>query len=53
MIELSTSVGHRRLRLGREFRVSRSAGLHAELDALLGEALVVGEAGEVPALGAA
>jgi len=53
VIELSTSVGHRRLRLGREFRVSRSASLHAELDALLGDALVVGEAGEVPALGAA
>jgi DNA polymerase III subunit alpha len=53
VIELSTSVGHRRLRLGREFRVSRSASLHAELDALLGDAIVLGEAAEVPALGAA
>jgi DNA polymerase III subunit alpha len=58
VIELSTSVGHRRLRLGREFRVTRSAGLHAELDALLGEALIgeaIGEPGELraEALGAA
>ncbi len=54
VIELSTSVGHRRLRLGREFRVTRSAGLDAELDALLGDA-IVGEMGEVraEALGAA
>jgi DNA polymerase-3 subunit alpha len=40
VIELSTTVGHRRLRLGPSFRVSRSAGLHAELDALLGSALI-------------
>jgi DNA polymerase-3 subunit alpha len=40
VIELSTSVGHRRLKLGPDFRVSRSAGLHAELDALLGAALM-------------
>ena len=40
VIELSTSVGERRLRLGPEFRVSHSAGLHAELDALLGAAIV-------------
>ncbi|MGO9960716.1 MAG: DNA polymerase III subunit alpha [Solirubrobacteraceae bacterium] len=40
VIELSTSVGHRRLRLGPSFRVARSAGLHAELDALLGAALI-------------
>jgi DNA polymerase-3 subunit alpha len=40
VIELSTSVGYRRLRLGQEFRVTRSAGLHAELDALLGEAIL-------------
>ena len=53
VIELNTSVGNRRLRLGREFRVSRSASLNAELDALLGDAIVVGEVGEVPALGAA
>ncbi|MGA9857828.1 MAG: DNA polymerase III subunit alpha [Solirubrobacteraceae bacterium] len=40
VIELSTTVGHRRLRLGPSFRVSRSASLHAELDALLGGALM-------------
>jgi hypothetical protein len=40
MIELSTSVGRRRLRLGSEFRVTRSVGLHAELEALLGEAIL-------------
>jgi DNA polymerase III subunit alpha len=45
VIELSTSVGHRRLRLGPEFRVARSAGLHAELDALLGAAIVAEDAG--------
>ncbi len=54
LIELSTSVGDRRLRLGREFRVNRSASLHAELDALLGDA-IMHEAQEVraEALGAA
>ena len=40
VIELSTTVGHRRLRLGPSYRVSHSAGLHAELDALLGSALM-------------
>jgi DNA polymerase III subunit alpha len=40
VIELTTSIGKRRLRLGPEFRVSRSAGLHAELDELLGSAMV-------------
>jgi DNA polymerase-3 subunit alpha len=40
VIELSTTVGPRRLRLGSEFRVTRSPGLHAELDALLGEAIL-------------
>jgi DNA polymerase-3 subunit alpha len=45
VIELLTSVGPRQLRLGTEFRVSQNAGLHAELDALLGEAMV----GEQPA----
>ncbi len=40
VIELSTSVGPRKLRLGPGFRVARSAGLHAELDALLGEAIL-------------
>ncbi len=52
VIEFRTTVGHRRLKLGPSYRVSRSAGLHAELDALLGSALIpevaaaaVGEAG--------
>jgi DNA polymerase III subunit alpha len=40
VIELTTSGGPRRLRLGAEFRVNRSAGLHAELDALLGGAII-------------
>jgi DNA polymerase III subunit alpha len=40
VIELSTSIGHRRLKLGREFRVTHSASLHAELDALLGHAIL-------------
>ena len=40
VIELSTTIGHRRLKLGPSFRVSRDAGLYAELDALLGSALI-------------
>jgi DNA polymerase III subunit alpha len=40
VIELATTVGRRRLKLGPSFRVSRSASLHAELDALLGSALI-------------
>ncbi|HEY5428221.1 MAG TPA: DNA polymerase III subunit alpha [Solirubrobacteraceae bacterium] len=40
VIELSTTVGHRRLKLGPSYRVAHSAGLHAELDALLGSALM-------------
>ncbi len=40
MIELSTSIGDRRLKLGPDFRVAHSAGLHAELDALLGHAIL-------------
>src|SRR5437588_1095308 len=40
VIELSSSVGARRLKLGPEFRVARSAALHAELDSLLGRAMV-------------
>jgi DNA polymerase III subunit alpha len=46
VIELSTSVGDRRLKLGPDFRVAQGAGLHAELDALLGEAILsAGDAG--------
>ncbi|MEA2159047.1 MAG: polymerase subunit alpha, partial [Solirubrobacteraceae bacterium] len=40
LVELRTSVGERRLRLGSDFRVARSAGLHAELESLLGAALI-------------
>jgi DNA polymerase-3 subunit alpha len=40
VIELATSRGQRRLRLGPEFRVERCASLHAELDALLGAAIM-------------
>ena len=40
VIELSTSVGHRRLKLGQQFRVTRNASLHAELDSLLGDAIL-------------
>ena len=55
MIELSTSVGQRRLKLGPEFRVSAAAGLHAELDALLGAAIVAEDEhlGPAPARAAA
>ncbi len=51
VIELNTSVGHRRLRLGPQFRVQRGAGLHAELDALLGVALVSTAAADEPDAG--
>jgi DNA polymerase III subunit alpha len=40
VIELSTSGGHRCLKLGPSFRVTRSVGLHAQLDQLLGAALL-------------
>ncbi len=40
VIELSTSVGDRRLKLGPDFRVAHGPGLHAELDALLGDAIL-------------
>ncbi len=40
VIEINTSGGPRRLKLGSEFKVERSAALHAELDALLGEAVL-------------
>jgi DNA polymerase-3 subunit alpha len=40
VIELVSSVGRRRLRLGPEFRVTRDANLHAELDDLLGPAIL-------------
>ncbi len=40
VIELSTSVGERRLKLGPDFRVAHGPGLHADLDALLGDAIL-------------
>ena len=40
VIELRTTIGPRRLKLGPDFRVARSASLHAELDALLGQAII-------------
>jgi DNA polymerase III subunit alpha len=40
VIELSTSVGERRLKLGPDYRVTHGPGLHAELDALLGDAIL-------------
>ena len=42
VIEFSTSVGNRRLRLGSDYRVDHCASLHAELDALLGHAILAG-----------
>ncbi|MGB9186026.1 MAG: DNA polymerase III subunit alpha, partial [Solirubrobacteraceae bacterium] len=42
VIELATTGGQRRLKLGPSFRVKRSASLHAELDHLLGSALLGG-----------
>ncbi len=49
VIELTTSGGPRRLRLGPGFRVARTASLHAELDALLGEAILGGQSPAVAA----
>ncbi|MGZ4229028.1 MAG: DNA polymerase III subunit alpha [Solirubrobacteraceae bacterium] len=43
VIELRTSIGERRLKLGTQFRVERNASLHAELDLLLGAAILVEE----------
>jgi DNA polymerase-3 subunit alpha len=46
VIELSTRGGPRRLRLGEDFRVERSASLHAELAALLGSAILAPESAQ-------
>ena len=43
VIELRTSIGERRLKLGTQFRVERNASLHAELDQLLGAAILAEE----------
>jgi DNA polymerase III subunit alpha len=40
VIELSTSIGDRRLKLGPEYRVAHSAALHSQLDDLLGHAIL-------------
>ena len=40
VVELLMSAGNRRLRLGSDYKVDRCAGLHAELDALLGRAII-------------
>jgi DNA polymerase-3 subunit alpha len=40
VIELATSSGRRRVKLGPDYRVTRSAGLRAQLDQLLGPALM-------------
>jgi DNA polymerase III subunit alpha len=40
VIELATSSGRRRLKLGPDYRVTRTAGLRAQLDQLLGPALI-------------
>jgi DNA polymerase-3 subunit alpha len=54
VIELRTSIGERRLKLGTQFKVERNASLHAELDQLLGAAIlaeerIVAEAVQAPA----
>jgi DNA polymerase-3 subunit alpha len=54
VIELATTIGHRRFKLGPSFRVERgAAGLHAELDSLLGPALIDDTAAAQPAAAAA
>jgi DNA polymerase-3 subunit alpha len=40
VVELSSAAGARRLRLGSDFRVQRTAGLYSELSQLLGSALL-------------
>ncbi|MBO0768283.1 MAG: DNA polymerase III subunit alpha [Solirubrobacterales bacterium] len=48
VVELSTSAGPRRLALGDDFKVTRQdASLHAELDRLLGSAIITAAKGEV------
>jgi DNA polymerase-3 subunit alpha len=49
VIELSMATGARRLRLGPGFRVTRTASLWAELDALLGDAILTGSSEAVAA----
>jgi DNA polymerase-3 subunit alpha len=49
VIELATATGDRRLKLGPGFRVTRSAALHAELEELLGVAMVSEGGADEPA----
>jgi hypothetical protein len=51
VIELRTTGGQRCLRLGEDYRVERSAGLHAELDALLGGAIITASVAAAAAAG--
>jgi DNA polymerase-3 subunit alpha len=46
VLDLHTGAGRRVLRLGADYRVERSASLHAELAALLGSAILSPAAGE-------
>ena len=41
VLDMRTATGRRRLRLGADYRVAPSAGLRAELDALLGGAVAL------------
>jgi DNA polymerase-3 subunit alpha len=50
VVELHTSGGPRQLKLGNDFRVSRSAGLHAELEARFGAAILAPEVAAKPAV---
>jgi hypothetical protein len=45
VLDLEISGGRRRLKLGPEFRVARSAALDAELRTLLGDAMLNGATG--------
>jgi hypothetical protein len=53
VIELATAAGRRRLKLGPAYRVARGAALHAELDSLLGAALLTEDFGAAQATASA
>jgi DNA polymerase-3 subunit alpha len=44
LVELATTTGARRLRLGRDYRVQRSAALNAEIKSLFGTAVLTADA---------
>ncbi len=44
VVELATTTGARRLRLGADYRVHRSAALHAEITGLFGAAVLAADA---------